>query len=372
MIARKVAVQLSVFVLIALAGTGYLGARYVGLDRVFGAGGYRVDVQLADAGGIFPNAEVTYRGVAVGTVNRLRLTPSGVRAELYLRKDAPEIPASTRAVVANRSAIGEQTIDLRPDRAEGPYLVDGSVIPLNRTALPPAPARVLTDVDRLLSTVSTDSMRTVVDELGTALAGAGPSVGQLIDGTSAFTQTAAQHLPATRSLLHTAPPVLHTQQVEINDLRTFSRGLWQLADQLGRSNKDLRTVLHDGPDSTDQVNWLVDHTGPPLSRVLDHSVPVARILADRGDALTQLLVAYPIIETRNHTLVTPDFRGRLAFVLPFYDPMPCMKGYLPLTQQRGADDLSPTRADLSKVRCTESKGSPIDVRGSNNTPPPGR
>jgi phospholipid/cholesterol/gamma-HCH transport system substrate-binding protein len=371
-ITRKLVVQLSVFLLIALVGTGYLGARYVGLDRVLGAGGYRVDVQLADAGGIFPNAEVTYRGVAVGTVNRLRLTPSGVVAQLYLEQDSPKVPADTRAVVANRSAIGEQTIDLRPDRADGPYLVDGSVIPLARTALPPAPARVLTDVDRLLGTVSTESLRTVVDELGTALAGAGPSVGQLIDGTSAFSQTATQHLPTTLSLLRTAPPVLHTQQAESQDLRTFSRGLWQLADQLGRSNRDLRTVLRDGPDTTEQLNRLVDRAGPPLSRVLDNSVPITRILADRGDALSQLLVAYPIIESRNHTLVTPDFQGRLAFVLPFYDPMPCTKGYLPLAQQRGADDLSPTRADLTRLRCAEPKGSPIEVRGSGNAPRPGR
>ena len=40
--------------------------------RLFGDG-YVVTADFAESGGIFTNAEVTYRGVAVGRVDRLRL-----------------------------------------------------------------------------------------------------------------------------------------------------------------------------------------------------------------------------------------------------------------------------------------------------------
>ena len=38
---------------------------------------------------------------------------------------ADKIPASTKAVVATRSAVGEQYVLLQPDNNKGPYLKDG-------------------------------------------------------------------------------------------------------------------------------------------------------------------------------------------------------------------------------------------------------
>ena len=47
-----------------------------------------------------------------------------------------EIPADTLAVVGNRSAVGEQYVELQPQRNDGPYLHDGSVIDEQDTASP--------------------------------------------------------------------------------------------------------------------------------------------------------------------------------------------------------------------------------------------
>jgi phospholipid/cholesterol/gamma-HCH transport system substrate-binding protein len=370
MITRKVVVQLMLFVMIALVGVSFLGVRYVGMDRLFGAGGYRVDVQLADSGGIFPNAEVTYRGVAVGTVTGLRLRPGGVTAELYLNDDAPPIPSDTRAVVADRSAIGEQTVDLRPEHADGPFLHDGAVIDTAHTALPPVPSDVLANADTLVGSVNTTSLRTVVTELGTGFADTGPALGQLIDGIAAVTATATHHLPETVSLLHAAPAVLATQRAESQDISTYSRGLRQIAAQLKDSDPDLRAVLDRAPDTTDQVDWLIDNAGSPLADVLRDTKPIAHVLEQRRPALEQYLVAFPMVNTLGPT-ISAGGRGRLAFVLPFFDPPACTKGYIPLSEQRGADDLSPRKPDFNHLGCTESEGSPILVRGPQHAPTPG-
>ena len=76
MFSRKTKVRLGLFLVIAVVGIGYTGARYAGLDRLVGAGGYTVTAELPDSGGLFTNAEVTYPGVAVGRVSDLRLTPT--------------------------------------------------------------------------------------------------------------------------------------------------------------------------------------------------------------------------------------------------------------------------------------------------------
>ena len=67
---------------------------------------------------------LAYQG-AVGEVGALRLTDDGMEADLVIDDDAPPIPANSRAVVANRSAVGEQYVDLQPLSDGGPYLTDG-------------------------------------------------------------------------------------------------------------------------------------------------------------------------------------------------------------------------------------------------------
>ena len=131
MIRPGIKLQLLAFALITVLGVSYTAVRYIGLGSSLVANHLKVYVDLADSGGIFTNADVTYRGVSVGRVGPLTLTSNGVRAELDLSgADASRIPANTEAIVADRSAVGEQYVELEPrvSNATGPYLRNGSVI----------------------------------------------------------------------------------------------------------------------------------------------------------------------------------------------------------------------------------------------------
>jgi len=175
MLLRGTKVRLFLFSLIAVVGIVYVGGTYAGLDRLFFSRGYRVTVQLADSGGIFTNAEVTYRGVAIGRVTELHLSDTGIDVVLDIEDGTPPIPANAKAVVANRSAVGEQYVDLVPPNDSAPYLADGSVISRDHTTIPPGPEVLLSNVDNLVTSVPTDSLRTVVDELDQAFRGTGPA-----------------------------------------------------------------------------------------------------------------------------------------------------------------------------------------------------
>ena len=71
MITRRTKVQLVIFVVITLLGVSFVGARYAHLDRAFYDDNYTVTAHFADSGGIFAGGEVTYRGVSVGTGDKL-------------------------------------------------------------------------------------------------------------------------------------------------------------------------------------------------------------------------------------------------------------------------------------------------------------
>ncbi|MGI5128160.1 MCE family protein [Pseudonocardia sp. CA-107938] len=369
MITTRMRVQLVVFMLIAAVGITYVGGDYAGLNRLFGTGGYRVTVQLADSGGIFENSEVAYRGVAVGRVEELRVTPGGVDAELLIDDSAPRIPAATRAVVANRSAIGEQYVDLRPDADTAPYLAEGSTIPVARTSLPPRAEETLASVDRLVTSVPVESLRTVVDELGTAFAGTGPGLQRLLDGAGALTATATEHLPQTTGLLADARTVLATQEQQSSDVLELSRGLQGIAEQLKESDPDLRRIIAAGPPVAGEVQELLRTSGSDLSVVIANLLTVSQVTVTRTDALTELLVAFPVINAFTPG-TAPDGRGHLGLVLDFFDPPSCTRGYEG-TVQRGADDFADVAVN-SDVHCAEPHGSPTSVRGSQNAPSGGK
>ncbi len=114
MISSRTKKQLLVFVFITLVGVSYVGARYARLDKLVYDSSYQVNAQFAQSGGIFTGAEVTYRGVRVGQVSDMRLTRDGVDVVLSIDKGQDQIPADTLALVGNKSAVGEQYVDLEP------------------------------------------------------------------------------------------------------------------------------------------------------------------------------------------------------------------------------------------------------------------
>ncbi len=118
-------------------GISYVSARYVGLGDLLLGAGYVVTADFDESGGIFENAEVTYRGVAVGRVDRLRLADDGVHVDLRIDSGV-EVPKDTMAVVENRSAVGEQYVDLQPRTQGGPFLAAGDRIDDDATPHPAA------------------------------------------------------------------------------------------------------------------------------------------------------------------------------------------------------------------------------------------
>src|SRR6476660_5301035 len=106
MLRRGTKVKLILFVLITLLGVSYVSAKYVGLAKWVTGGGCTVHADFPDSGGIFTNAEVTYRGVTVGQVGSLKLIPGGTRVDLKLDScSGPSIPSHSTATVADRSVV---------------------------------------------------------------------------------------------------------------------------------------------------------------------------------------------------------------------------------------------------------------------------
>jgi phospholipid/cholesterol/gamma-HCH transport system substrate-binding protein len=365
-ITRTVRLQLIAFLVVTALGVGYAGFRYAGLGNLFGATTYPVQLQLAQSGGIFTGADVTYRGVSVGRVGPLTLIPDGVEARLDINRDAPPIPAGLDAAVHNLSAIGEQYVDLEPTSDGGPLLGPGSVIPISRTSTPVPIENLVVSLDDFVRSVPLDSLRTVVGQLGTAFQGTAQPLQKILDTTNAFTADAVDALPQTLALIHDGRTVLTTQNDMAGSFQSFSHDLSLLSDQLAKSDPDLRRLLVTGPDVSNEVVGLLQESGPGLSQLVADLLTVSRVAEPRQDALRQLLVTYPGVASSGYTAVPGDGTAHLGLVVNVFDPYPCTQGYEG-TPHRSGSDIGPVPLN-EDAYCAEPHGSPISVRGAQNVP----
>lgn len=363
---RGVRLQLLAFAVVSALGVSYVGLRYVGLgDRLLG-GTYTVSADFPDSGGIFTNAEVTYRGVQVGRVGTLHLRPDGVRVDLVIDRNAPRIPAGARAVVADRSAVGEQYVDLQPDNDQGPYLRSGQVLPMARNRLPIATQTLLLNLDRLVNSVDQQDLATVIDELGTAFEGTGPTLGDLLNQSGDLLASARQALPETIQLIRDARVVLDTQVRSGSAITSFSHDLSLLTAQLKTSDPDLRALLAAGPPATTELTALLTENRTDLGVLLANVDTLSQLTVRRVAGLEQILVTYPQAVAGGATVAPGDGTAHFGLVINVSDPLICTAGYGG-TPRRVPQDTSDVPAN-TQARCTEPPGSPIDVRGAQNAP----
>ncbi|MFJ9785148.1 MCE family protein [Amycolatopsis sp. NPDC101161] len=363
MLTTRVRIQVVAFVVISLVTVAFVGANYAGIDRLFGGSGYTVKLELAEGGGIFTNGEVTYRGVAVGRIGELRLTPSGMEADLVIDGSAPPIPSNAQAVVANRSAVGEQYVDLQPRTSDGPYLAGGSVIPREKTTLPMPVQHLLGDLDSLTASVPTGDLRTVVDELDDALRGTGPDLQVLLDTATSFTKDASVNLPQTTKLIDDGSTVLRTQLDSSAEWRSFAGNAKLFAAQLSSSDGDLRRLIATAPPAASELGNLLRENDPGLPILLANLLTTAQVFQARTGQLEQLLVATPKVVAATSTAFDGG-DANLGMALTFYDPLPCRAGYEG-TKFRPSTDTSPLPFDTG-ASCTLAPGDATSVRGSQN------
>jgi phospholipid/cholesterol/gamma-HCH transport system substrate-binding protein len=367
MIGTKILRLVALFAVISVVGVSYVALRYVGADSLIGLGPYTVKMQLAESGGIFPDASVSYRGVEIGKVGDMRVTPQGLEVELEIEQDSPKVPASSIAVVANRSAVGEQYVDLQPPSNAGPYLEDESFIPIQQTRTPVPVDQLLADVNALATSVPLPELRQTVDELFLAFDRAGPDLQRLLDSGNVLIPDAIRNLPQTTQLLRDGRIVLGTQSQLGPQIISLSRDLQLFTAQLKADDPNLRRLVTAAPPAAAQLEGLIRDVGPDLSRVLANLLTVSRILEPRQSAIEQVLVTYPALSAAAPSVVPGDGRVHFGLVLNLADPPYCRNGYLPVGEWRPATDQSFIPVDTT-VRCDEAP--PVNVRGAQNLPSP--
>ena len=292
---RTVWIQLAILAAVTVIAGGVMAFGFVNVPALLGIGRYNVTLELPASGGLYPSSVVTYRGYEIGRVKSIDVTPDGVRAVLKL-DSSTKIPSDVSAAVHSRSAVGEQFVELTPqghDDDTAAPLRDGDVIPAGRTQIPPDIGGLLDATNRALQAIPQDNLRTVVDEADKAVAGLGPELSRIVDGSTSLAIEAGKNRDSITQLIDQSPPVLNSQVQTADSIATWADRMASITGQLKAQDAAFADLLNEGGPALDEGRALFDRVAPALPVLLANLVSLGEIAVTYRSDLEQLLVLFP-------------------------------------------------------------------------------
>ena len=281
---RRLGLSACALVAMLVIGVAYLVFGTLGIDPV--RADKLVRVHLAETGGLLPGQNVTLRGVPVGRVRSIDLTGDGAVAVAAISPGV-DIPTSSDVRVSALSPAGEQYLDFRANRNDGPYLADGDEIDRGRTHTPVTLATMLADLDGTLRQIDPDQLKSVLDELRVGPEGA-PKLAAILDGGAFLASTLDSVLPQTIRLLHNSKVVLSTVRDLSPGLAATSADLSSIFGGVEKMDGGYRTLLDHGPDAMHGIDRLIADNSPTMVQLLGNLTTVSQLTYLRVPALQEL------------------------------------------------------------------------------------
>lgn len=370
MIDRLTRIQLTIFAIVTVLCVGAISTMYLHIPSALGFGSYDVKAKFVAGGGLYQNANVTYRGVTIGRVQSVGLVDDGVVAEMRLNSDTP-VPENVTATVKSVSAIGEQYVDLvPPEDPSDAMLRNAAFIDVDRTAIGQDISDLLIQADKLLNSIGDSRIQDLLRETFKAFNGTGPELARLIESGRALIDEANSSYGQTTQLIDQIGPFLDSQIRGADDIRALSDGLARFTAEAAAADPQLRGVLQSVPGAAEAANTTFDGIRPNFPMLAANLANVGRIGVIYNKSIEQALVIFPALLAALNTVaggVPADEGGKLDFKVDLGDPPPCSTGFIPPTQIRTPADT--TLRDLpTDLYCKTAQNDPTVVRGARNYP----
>lgn len=280
---------LLIALLVLLAtGCGYSGMQDLPLPggANLGADAYTVTADFDNVLDLAEQSTVRVDGVTVGRVEKITRHGWKARVRLRLRKDVP-VTATTRATVAQTSLLGEKYVDL--SASTGPRLAAGANIPIANTSRGSEVEEVLGALSLLLNGGGVAQLKTISQELHTALDSGSVDTRTFLRELDHFVTT----LDRNRSTIVSALKNVDRLSATINaDHSTVTAALKDIAPgvrTLNSQQKKLVSMFKHLSSFSTVSSGVIRKSGADLTADLKALEPVLAELEKAGDTLPQTL-----------------------------------------------------------------------------------
>jgi phospholipid/cholesterol/gamma-HCH transport system substrate-binding protein len=272
----------------------------------------RITAIFTTATSIYPGDEVQVAGIRVGTITGI--DPQGTQTKVTMDVDrGVSIPADAKAVIVAQNLVSARYVQLTPAYvASGPKMTDGSVIPVDRTAVPVEWDEVKTQLMRLAtdlgpkSDVSGTSVSRFIDSTANALGGNGDKLRQTLTQLSGVGRILADNSGDITSIvenLQTFVTALRDSNIQIV---AFQDRLATLSSVLDGSRSDLDAALTNLSTAVGEVQRFVAGTRNQTSEQVKRLGDLTQILVDHRTDLENVLHLSPNAFANGYNIYNPD------------------------------------------------------------------
>lgn len=358
--------QLVAFAILTVISMLVLGVYYLQIPSLVGIGRYTLQADLPASGGLYPTANVTYRGVTIGTVTDVAPTERGAHATMSI-DSRYKIPADVTANVHSVSAVGEQYLDLVSAGRPGKYLSPGQTI--TKGTVPAAIGPALDTAYKGLAALPQGKISQLLDETAQSVGGLGPALQRLVDATQAIVGDFNTNVADVNDIVQNSGPLLDSQVKSGDAIQRWAHNLNRLAAQTAQQDQTVKSVLRQAAPTADQVNEIFGDVRDSLPQTLANLEVVFDLLKRYHAGVEQVLVLLPQGASAAQTVAAPNPNmADLDLALSINQPPPCLTGFIPASQWRAPADTSLVPLP-SGTYCKIPMDTPANsVRGSRNIP----
>ena len=369
MLTRFIKRQLVLFGILTVVALLVLGVYYLRIPTLMGIGQYQLKAELPASGGLYPTANVTYRGITIGKVTSVEPTEKGAEATMSIDSDF-KIPLDASANVHSVSAVGEQYLDLVSQGHTHGYFSPGQT--MTKGTVPSEIGPALDTANRGLEVLPKDKIGQLLDETAESVGGLGPALQRLVDSTQAIVGDFKTNINQVDDIIQNSGPILDSQAVSRNAIDRWAHNLNILGAQTAQQDSHVKSILSQAAPTADQVSSVFSDVRESLPQTLANTEILLDMLKRYNPGLETLLVFLPQLGSIAETVSPPyEQEHQLALDLALSDfgiPPPCLTGFKSASEWRSPADTS-IAPIVGDSYCKIPKDTPSNsVRGARNIP----
>jgi phospholipid/cholesterol/gamma-HCH transport system substrate-binding protein len=264
--------------------------------------GYRMHVKFPEATQLATEADVRISGVNVGKVKKKEPDRrSGLTdATLELDHQFAPVPRDTRAILRQKTLLGETYVELSPGNRRGPKLRDGGTLPPGQVS----PTVELDEIFRAFNPKTRAAFSSWLDQQGRAVNGRGQAINDALGNLTPFAEDTESVLKvlnrqsgATRTLVRDTGSVFEALTERQGQLRSLITNSNRVFETTARRNADLADTFRVFPTFLGETRTTVRR----LTRFAHTTNPLITQLRPAARELSPTLIDLKAI--------SPDLRG---------------------------------------------------------------
>lgn len=278
-----------------------------------------VTAYFDNSNGIFAGDEVQILGVPVGEIDTIEPQPGRAKVTFWYDNEF-QVPAEVQAAILSPALVTSRAIQLTPAYTSGPTMIDGGVIPEERTAVPVEWDDFRAQLDKLSQTLQPAEpggvapLGSLINTAADNLRGEGANIRDTILKLSQAISILGDHSTDIFSTVKNLSVLVSALQGSTDLMRHVNRNVASVTALLAADPDAVGTAIKDLNLAVGDVQGFVAENRDPLGTTSDKLASVSKAVVDSLDDIKQTLHIAPTA-LNNYNNIWQPAQGALSGAL---------------------------------------------------------